>query len=53
MEDVRGRDLYQETGQEKRPARMAGLPSLHSTFPGKDANATRTALVDKGGGKDE
>ena len=53
MEDVRSRDRYQETGQEKRPARMVGLPSLESTSLGKDAEATRSALLDNGGGKDE
>jgi hypothetical protein len=35
MEDVEG--VFQETGQEKRPARMVGLLSLDSAKLSKDA----------------
>ena len=35
--------IFQETGQEKRPARMVGLSSLDSALVSKDAKGTDRA----------
>lgn len=42
MEDAHGStiDPIQETGQELRPARMAGYTSLESVLSGKEADQT-------------
>jgi hypothetical protein len=50
-DDVKGREQYQETGQEKRPARMVGLQSLVSTFWSRDAQTLIHACSENGGRK--
>jgi hypothetical protein len=50
MDDVRDRRKYQETGQEKRPARMVGLQSLDCISLSMEAEATVDILLgDRGG----
>ena len=50
MDDVGSREKYQETGQEKRPARMVGLRSLESTFFGRDAQSPISCISNDGRG---
>jgi len=49
MEDANGN--IQETGQEKRPARMAGSLSLDSTQAGMDAGREDSTASLQGGGE--